>query len=84
MDQTESTPVVTPEVAQRKMKKYLGWGIGLLVVLVLAPFVYAGVVLYSQDSRNSFTDKMVQWFPYPAAIVNGEWLRYSEINTNIA
>ena len=58
-------------------------GIVALVLLVLVPFVYTGIVLYSQASRNAFTDKLTQWFPYPAAIVNGEWLRYSEVNTSI-
>src|SRR3989338_1720613 len=87
MDQTELTPTITPEVtpemAQRKMKKFMVWGIVALVLLVLVPFVYTGIVLYSQASRNAFTDKLTQWFPYPAAIVNGEWLRYSEVNTSI-
>lgn len=83
MDQIESTPVITPEVAQQKMKKFMLWGIVVVALLLLSPFVYTGLVLYQQASRNSLTDKMTQWFPYPAAIVNGEWIRYSEVNASI-
>lgn len=79
MENSELTPVV----AQHTMKRFMVWIIIGVVVLVLAPFVYTGVVLYQQDSRNSFTDTMTGWFPYPAAIVDGEWLRYSEVNASV-
>lgn len=83
MEQADLTPTITPEVAQHKMKRFMLYGVIILVILVLSPFVYTGIVLYSQASRNSFTDKMIQWFPYPAAMVNGEWLRYSEVDVSI-
>lgn len=71
-------------MAEAKMKKMMIGGIVLVVLLTLAPFVYTGIVLYGQKDRNTFTDRMTQWFPFPAAIVNGEWLRYSSVQTSIA
>lgn len=75
------TPIVQPN--PKKLKTLMISGLGLIVLLLLAPFVYTGIVLYSQQSRNTFTDRMTQWFPFPAAMINGEWLRYSAVNTSV-
>ncbi len=85
MESTQSPAQSQPAVpmAEAKMKKMMMCGIALIVVLILAPFVYTSIVLYGQKDRNAFTDSMTQWFPFPAAIVNGQWLRYSEMQTSV-
>lgn len=71
------------EQAKHKLKRIIIGVVALLLALVLGVFIYTGVVLYGQKSRNNFTDQMTQWFPYPAAIVNGDWLLYRDMKTSV-
>ncbi len=70
-------------MAKRKMKKMLCWLAVAIVVIILGILIYTGVVLYKQKSRNAFTDQMTQWLPYPAAIVDGDWLLYRDVRTSV-
>lgn len=70
-------------MAKRKMKKMMILGVVALIVLLLIPIIYTGVLIYGQKQRNQLTDKLTQWLPYPAAIVNGEWLLYRDVQESI-
>ncbi|EKD76405.1 MAG: PPIC-type PPIase protein [uncultured bacterium] len=62
----------------KRFKKRLIIGAVVLGLLILAPFVTTSVMLYSTKTTNRFTDVMTQYFPFPAAIVNGNWLLYRD------
>ncbi|MFA6474742.1 MAG: peptidylprolyl isomerase [Patescibacteria group bacterium] len=66
-----------------RSKKKVIIGVVVAVVLVLIPFIYTGIVIYGQQQRNSFTDQMTNWFPFPAAIVNQQWLSYRDVHSSV-
>ncbi len=81
-----STEKITEATSQavNRMRRYVMLGIGIAIALALAPFVYTAIALYGTDTENSFTDTMVQKFPFPIAIVNSSWIPYQEYKDNLA
>lgn len=80
---SEQSKPVSSELKKSPMKKMMMLVVSLILLLLLAPLIYTSVVLYGQQSRNSFTDMMTQWLPYPAAIVNGDWLLYRDAQASV-
>lgn len=78
MDQTE--PSVNRAVTT--VRRSLWIFISVIVVLVLSPFVATAVMLYGIKTTNAFTDRMTTWLPYPAAMVNGDWLLFGDYQTS--
>lgn len=70
--------------AVKRMRKYMIIGIVILVIVLLSPLVYTAVALYGMNTTNGLTTKMTGWFSYPVAMVNGQWIRYSEFKDNAA
>lgn len=68
--------------ATSRFKKRLLIGVVIAVLLLLTPFVVTCVMLYSSKTTNRFTDTMTQYFPFPAAVVNGEWLLYRDFDAD--
>ena len=54
------------------------------IVVILIPFIYTGIMLYSVKQTNPFVTTMATWFPYPAAIIDGKWLLYKDARTSVA
>lgn len=81
-----NTPSIEQHASQavKRMRRYVIIGVIVLVLLILAPFVYTAVAIYGIHSENKFTDTMIHRFPYPMATVNGQWIHYSEYKTNVA
>lgn len=83
--EVKSKPTSEPsDTAVKRMRKYIIIGAVILVVVILSPFVYTATSLYGMNTTNGVTNKMTTWFAYPVAIVNGEWIRYSEFKDNAA
>lgn len=77
----DTQPVLSDQSTQSAVKKVRRglWLIIILIVLaLLSPFVVTAVMLYGSKTTNSFTERMTTWLPYPAAIVNGDWLLFRD------
>lgn len=84
----ESKPIAATNSAAetvagaKRFKKHLWMGVVVVALVALSPFVVTSVMLYSSKTTNRFTDVMTQYFPFPAAIVNGEFLLYRDFSTD--
>lgn len=82
MDTTPSTANDTTSAVKR-FRKWLIIGVIALVLLLLAPFAYTSAMLYQYHQHNQFTDSMVQWFPFPAVIVDNHWILYRDYSADV-
>ncbi len=64
--------------ATAKVRRWLWLIIGLIVLVLISPFVVTAIMLYGTKSTNQFTDQMTKWFPYPAATVGSDWILYRD------
>lgn len=69
--------------AVKRFRKWLIIGVIGLILLILAPFVYTSAMLYKMHQHNQFTDSMVQWFPFPAVLVNNQWILYRDYSADV-
>lgn len=69
--------------AVKRFRKWIIIGVVGLILLIIAPFAYTSGMLYKMHQHNQFTDSMVQWFPFPAVIVNGNWILYRDYQTDV-
>lgn len=81
-----STDSITTKTSQavRRMRTYVIIGSIVVIILCLSPFAYVAIALYGTHTENEVTNTMVEKFPYPIAIVNGEWIRYQDYKNNLA
>ncbi len=70
--------------AVSRLRIYIIIGAIALVALLLSPFVYTALALYTFDTENAFIDSMVERFSYPIAIVNGTSISYQEYKDAVA
>jgi len=64
----------------KKSPKSLYWGIGIsLLVVVIAVLATVGIRIYKYQAHDSFTTSVAQVIPFPAAIVAGQWVSYSQV-----
>lgn len=64
------------------MKKAIVIISSILIIIILF-FTVVGVGIYKFQWHNSFTNKMTQWFPYPAATVSFHIIRYTDWQNRI-
>jgi len=83
IDTTTTTVTTATTQAVHRFRKWVIIAIVVVILLLLSPFVYTSVMLYSVKSTNVFTDTMTTWFPFPAAIVNGQWLSYHDYQKDV-
>lgn len=82
MDHVSSSS--TDQSAVTKVRRWLWVGGIVIIVLALSPFGVTAVMLYGTNSSNAFTDRMVTWFPYPAARVGKSWLLVRDFQASAA
>lgn len=80
---TTPAPDQTTKLAVKRFRKWMIIGVCIVIGLILAPFIYTSVMLYSVKTSNSATDMMTTWVPFPAAIVNGQWLSYHDYQKDV-
>lgn len=64
-------------------RRWVSLGLIALLVLVLSPVMYCAVMLYGLNSHNQFTDTLTASVPFPAVLVNGQWITYDELKQAI-
>ncbi|MFH1534766.1 MAG: peptidylprolyl isomerase [Patescibacteria group bacterium] len=67
----------------KKNKKIIVLSIILVVVVILGGLTTVGIGVYKNNWDNQFTKAMTNALPYPAAMVNGKIVRYSDFQSDV-
>ncbi|MFA5134564.1 MAG: peptidylprolyl isomerase [Patescibacteria group bacterium] len=82
-------PGTLPVDGQKKKKKSgigtkLVWGLLITVVVIAVAFLaVVGIGIYKYGWTNSFIDKTVSIIPFPAALVDGNMIRYDTYQADL-
>lgn len=68
---------------KKKNKKVIVLSVVLIVVVVLGGLTTVGIGVYKYKWDNQFTDAITNALPYPAAMVNGKIVRYSDFQADV-
>ncbi|MFH1598246.1 MAG: peptidylprolyl isomerase [Patescibacteria group bacterium] len=73
----------SPNKTKKNSNKMVIWGVVIGVVVVIAGLLtFVSIRIYKYQADDSFTIAMASWLPFPAAIVDGQWVNYYDVKSD--
>lgn len=69
--------------SNRHVRRWIILGFIVVLLLLASPLVYTGVIIYGGFSNNNLTTWLTNTLPYPAAIVDNQWVLYRDYETQV-